>query len=104
MPDPTRPSQKPASANGSRGVGDNASAPSAGVVLFTASWCSYCRQARAYLGRTGIKYEDVDIESPAGKVRFAAAGGGGVPLLVSKGEQLRGYTELAYDFFFARQQ
>jgi glutaredoxin len=74
------------------------------VVLFTASWCPYCRQARAYLVRSRIKYEDVDIETPAGKARFAAVGGGGVPLLVYKGEQLRGYSELAYDFFFARQQ
>lgn len=104
MSGPIRSNEKPATENGSRGAGVDATAPGSGVVLYTASWCAYCRQARAYLARSRIRYEEVDIESPSGKVRFAAVGGGGVPLLVSKGEQLRGYTELAYDFFFARQQ
>jgi len=77
---------------------------SAQVVLYAASWCPYCQQARAYLARSGIPYKEVDIDSPAGRAAFAAAGGGGVPLLVFRGDQLRGYSELAYDFFFAGQQ
>lgn len=72
------------------------------VTLYAASWCPHCRQARAHLRRVGIQFVEVDIDSPAGKRAFAALGGGGVPLLVANGEQLRGYTELAYDFFFAR--
>lgn len=72
------------------------------VTLYTASWCPHCQQARAYLVRARIKFTEVDIESPAGKPAFAAVGGGGVPLLVVDGDPLRGFTELAYDFFFAR--
>jgi glutaredoxin len=89
-------------ADTSAGVVRPAAAPSAEVVLFSASWCAYCRQARAYLARVKVKYKDVDIDSPEGKAAYAVAGGGGVPLLVFKGEQLRGYSELAYDSFFAR--
>jgi len=74
----------------------------AGSQSQTSSRCGYCRQARAYLARSGIKYEEVDIDTPAGKAAFAAAGSGAVPLLVANGEQLRGFSELAYDFFFAR--
>ena len=74
------------------------------IILFAASWCAYCRQARAYMAKAGIAYKEVDIDSPAGKPAYAAAGGGGVPLLVAYGEQLRGYSELAYDYFFARHQ
>jgi glutaredoxin len=71
-------------------------------VLYAAAWCGYCRQARAYLARAGIPYEDVDIDTPAGKAAFVAAGGGGgVPLLIVKGQPLRGYSELAYDQAFA---
>jgi glutaredoxin len=73
-------------------------------VLFAASWCAYCRQARAYLARVGIKYTEIDVDSPTGKAAFAAVGGGGVPLLVANGQQLRGYSELAYDYFFASQK
>lgn len=79
-----------------------ASSASSGVVLFGASWCAFCRQARADLARSRIRYDDVDIDSPAGKAAYEAAGGGGVPLLVADGEQLHGFTELAYDDFFAR--
>lgn len=73
-------------------------------VLFAASWCAYCKQARGYLARVGIKYKEIDVDSADGKVAFAAVGGGSVPLLVVNGRQLRGYSELAYDFFFASQK
>ena len=73
-------------------------------VLFAASWCGYCRQARAYLARSKIQYEEVDVDTPSGKAAFAQYGKGAIPLLVSKGETLRGFSELAYDYFFARQQ
>lgn len=70
-------------------------------VLYGASWCGTCRLARAYLQRTGVEYRYIDIDSAEGKPAFAAAGGGSVPLLVWRGKPLRGYSELAYDFFFA---
>jgi glutaredoxin len=75
--------------------------PTADVVLYAASWCGYCRQARAYLARANIKYHDIDIDSPQGRAAFAAAGGGGVPLIFVKGQPMRGYSELAYDGLFA---
>lgn len=74
------------------------------VTLYAASWCPHCKLARAYLNRVRIRFNEVDIDSPAGKIAFAAIGGGGVPLLVANGEQLRGFSELAYDFFFAKLQ
>lgn len=74
------------------------------ITLYSAAWCAHCRLARAYLTRARIRFTEIDIETPAGKTAFAAAGGGGVPLLVVNGEPLRGFTELAYDFFLARHQ
>ena len=72
------------------------------VTLYAASWCPHCKLAREYLARARIAHTEGDIDSAAGKVAVAAVGGGGVPLLVANGEQLRGYSELAYDFLFAR--
>lgn len=79
-------------------------APSkAGVVLYTASWCGYCKQAKAYLEGKGIKYQEIDIDTKDGKVAFAQAGGGkGVPLIVAAGQNVHGYTPAAYDALFAK--
>lgn len=46
-----------------------------GVVLYSAAWCGYCKRAHAYLAQKGIAYQDVDIETPAGRAAFANAGG-----------------------------
>ncbi|MBS1189755.1 MAG: Glutaredoxin [Rhodocyclaceae bacterium] len=34
--------------------------------LYSASWCGYCRKAKAYLGERGIPYQEIDIDTPEG--------------------------------------
>jgi glutaredoxin len=78
-----------------------AASASASPVLFTAVWCGYCKQAKAYLASKGVQYESIDIDTPSGKSAFAATGGsGGIPLMVAGGKQLRGFSAQAYDKFF----
>lgn len=73
------------------------------VTLYSAVWCGYCRQAKAYLASHGIAYREVDVESPSGAADFARAGGGrGIPLLVAGGQQIRGYSQASYDALFGR--
>jgi glutaredoxin len=73
-----------------------------GVTLFAASWCGYCRKARAYLAQKQVAYQEVDIDTPDGKMAFVQAGGqGGIPLLLARGRKLRGFSEPAYDDLFA---
>lgn len=84
--------------------GDAAADPAAR--LFTASWCGYCRKARAHLARRGIAIREFDIETPDGMKAYASAGGQGVPVLVWQGRRIDGYSPEAYDDFanaFARQ-
>lgn len=79
-----------------------ASAPSRGVVLYAASWCGYCRSARAYLAKRGIAYQEIDIDTTRGKSEFAqTGGGGGVPLLIAADQRVQGFSAPAYDAFFA---
>ncbi len=79
-----------------RGSAAAAAAP-AGLRLFSAKWCGYCKQARAWLSGQGVAFEEVDIDQPAGMAAFAQAGGrGSVPLLVGSGVRLQGFSPDSY--------
>lgn len=83
----------------------SAAAPASGVVLYSASWCSYCKKAKAYLAGKGIAYQEVDIDTKDGLAAFAKAGGGkGVPLLVSGGQHFQWLSLAAYDGLFANRK
>ncbi|MFZ6720572.1 glutaredoxin family protein [Undibacterium sp. Ji49W] len=82
----------------------SAPSPAAGKepVLYSASWCGYCKQAKSYLSGKGISYREVDIDTSYGKTAFAeAGGGGGIPLMLAGNKRIQGFTAQAYDEFFA---
>jgi len=74
----------------------------AGVVLYSAAWCGYCKKAKAYLVAKSIPYQEIDIDTNDGMRAFAQAGGGrGVPLLLADGQRVQGFSPAAYDALFA---
>ena len=74
-----------------------------GTQLYSASWCGYCRKAKAYLGQKGIAYREIDIDTAEGKASFAqAGGGGGIPLLLRNGQRVQGFSTAAYDALFGQ--
>ncbi|HYD33604.1 MAG TPA: glutaredoxin domain-containing protein [Methylophilaceae bacterium] len=96
------PSSKlPAPGNNSTTVNNTLTStkPVAGsVTLYTASWCGYCKQAKAYLAKQRIPYREVDIETQDGMAEFSRAGGSGaVPLLVAGKESVQGFSPEAYE-------
>ncbi len=73
------------------------------AVIYTTSWCGYCKKAKAYMASKGISYREVDIETESGLAAYAQAGGGeGVPLLQYRGETVRGFSVEGYDQLFKR--
>lgn len=72
-----------------------------GVVLYSATWCGYCKLAKIYLAHQGIAYSDIDIDTTNGRASFEANGRGGVPLLRQGSRGIRGFTAEGYDAFFA---
>ena len=72
------------------------------VTLFSATWCGYCTQAKAYMQAKSIGYREVDIDTPdGGRAYFEAGGQRGVPLLLADGKRISGFSGGAYDNFFS---
>lgn len=84
-----------------------AAAAKAEVVLYTTSWCPYCKKARAYLKEKGIAFVDYDVEKDSAAARRKAeldskSGGTGVPLALINGQMVRGFAPEIYDRALAR--
>ena len=72
------------------------------TTLYSASWCGYCKKAKAYLRANGIRYSEFDIDTADGGVAYFEAGGRrGVPLLLADGKRIEGFSDGSYDNFFS---
>ena len=64
------------------------------VILYSTSWCGYCRKARSYFDRNDIDYIEKDIEkdrAAAKELRAKVKGYSGVPVIDIDGTVIRGY-------------
>lgn len=51
------------------------------VTIYTASWCGYCKRAKALLAQRGVGYAEYDIETSAqGRRDYEKINGHGVPI------------------------
>jgi len=63
------------------------------LVMLSASWCGYCRRARAFLHERAIKYCEYDIErTPEGRRLFAAQATQVIPVILVRGDTLVGFN------------
>jgi glutaredoxin len=69
------------------------------VELYSTTWCSFCKSARAYFKARGIPITEYDVEDDEAALRrFRAMNpGGGVPYAVINGKGIFGFNEEAYD-------
>lgn len=75
------------------GVADKPYKKKQKVTMYSASWCGYCKKARAYFQENKILYAEYDIEKNLkAKQRYEQLGGTGVPLLVAKRKQMQGFS------------
>jgi glutaredoxin-like YruB-family protein len=74
------------------------------VVIYTTSWCGYCRKAMAHLDAKGIDYENKDIEADSdAEAEYLEKSGGrrGVPLIDVGGQIMQGYSRERLDQMLA---
>jgi len=63
------------------------------VVMYGASWCGYCRQARNYFQQNGIRYVEYDIEkSERARRAYDSIGGNGVPVILVGDKRMNGFS------------
>jgi len=59
--------------------------PAGAVVMFSTTWCGYCKNLKSQLDRAGVAYTEVNIEQVEGTAELVAEVNGGnqtVPTLV----------------------
>ena len=62
------------------------------VVMYTTSWCGYCAKARELLNSQRVPFVELDIERSAeANAEMKSLGGHGVPVIVVKGEVIKGF-------------
>lgn len=73
------------------------------VTMYAASWCGYCKAARAYFIKNKISYAEYDIEkNTRTKKRYEQLGGTGVPLLFAKGKQMQGFSAAKFESWYSK--
>ena len=89
-----------ARANG--GAGFAHSVRSDGVVIYTTTWCGYCKKAKAYLKKKGVDFVEKDVEKDqeaaeelAQKAAAANVRPQGVPVIDVRGKLILGFDEAA---------
>jgi glutaredoxin len=69
------------------------------VILYTTSWCPYCKKAKAFFEARRIPYKEYDIEKDkdAAERKKQLDTGSGVPFAIVNGESISGFSPAAYE-------
>ena len=63
------------------------------VILYSTTWCGYCRKARNYLRENKIPFTEYDVEkSEKGKSDYRKLNGSGVPILLIGDKRMNGFS------------
>ncbi len=80
------------------GAANSESAVNPKVVMYSASWCSICKQAKSWFERKDIAYSEYDIErSEKGKRDYKKLNGTGVPIILVGRKRINGFSPETFD-------
>jgi len=69
-----------------------------GVIMYSTSWCGYCRKARRHFRNNNIPFSERDIEKSAAAAReFKQLNGRGVPVILVRDRRMNGFEAKAFD-------
>lgn len=74
------------------------------VVMYSASWCGVCRQAKRYFQAGHIPFTEYDVETSAkGRRDYRRLNARGVPVILVGRQRLNGFTPASFERVYRRQ-
>lgn len=71
------------------------------VIMYSTSWCGYCKKARRYFQANNIAFREYDIEASSSAYRrFKELGGNGVPLILVGTKSMSGFNQKRFDSLY----
>lgn len=68
------------------------------VIMYSTTWCSYCKKARNYFMQHSIAFTDYDIEHDTdAKQAYDRLGGRGVPVILVGQKRLDGFSPDSFE-------
>ena len=68
------------------------------VVMYSTSWCGYCRKAARHFRKNNIPFTEHDIEKSAAAAReFKKLNGRGVPVILIGDQRMNGFEAKTFD-------
>ena len=71
------------------------------VIMYSTSWCGYCKKARAYFNSNNIPFNEYDVETTIkGKRDYEKLGGDGVPIILMGNKRMNGFSVEKFKRFY----
>lgn len=73
------------------------------LVMYGATWCPYCREARRYFQANDIPFKEYLIDKSAqAKRRYDQLGVQGIPVIIMGNRQMHGFSVAGFQQFYAQ--
>jgi glutaredoxin len=68
------------------------------VIMYSTSWCAYCKKAKRYFKRKGIPFTEYNIENNmTAKRQYKKMGATGVPVILVGNKRMNGFSEKGFE-------
>jgi len=68
------------------------------VIMYSTSWCAFCKKAKVHFRSNNIPFKEYDIEkSPVAAKRFKKLNGRGVPVILIGEQRMNGFDAATFD-------
>ena len=74
------------------------------VIMYSTSWCGYCKKARNYFNKNGIQYTEYDIEKDKRALRdYKKLRATGVPVILVGRKRMNGFSKKGFERIYNAQ-